>query len=427
MPNDTSDIALNLARLRIANDLSQEALANRLGLSRQAVSKWERGESVPDLGNLIALSDLYSVTVDELIRGPREEGTLDPAIPSTALAEEAPPSLVIPEDPSEEGLLLERRPTKHLVLIDITALVIIVAIGSFAAISFSLQDRGRATPIAGNGTKGARDDSVDYDGRLMVVAQETFDPQQIEGFSLKWYNGNVNISSSDEANAAGTIQVTESSTIRLADDETMRCDLRDGILEITTVHAGLLMNAPQHLDILVPSNIEKTFKSLYLAGLASDYSIKDISCETLETRLPSNDSSVSMSGVAANNLIFDKSGRGNAVLEGSFEQMSISQTYGAVRVMSSIRPDHLQAYVSSGDLSITLPKDSAFAASVDMKSGAFSCDFERFGTASIYSIDDEDYIEAHCYGRPGITSPLYRLTGQTSRIAIDPSADTIDG
>ena len=40
-----------------------------MGVSRQAVSKWERGESSPDTDNLIAIANLYSVTLDELING----------------------------------------------------------------------------------------------------------------------------------------------------------------------------------------------------------------------------------------------------------------------------------------------------------------------------------------------------------------------
>lgn len=62
------EIAQRLAAMRREKGYSQEELANRLGLSRQAVSKWERAESSPDTGNLIALADLYGVTLDELVR-----------------------------------------------------------------------------------------------------------------------------------------------------------------------------------------------------------------------------------------------------------------------------------------------------------------------------------------------------------------------
>lgn len=62
------EIAQRLAELRRERGFSQEDLAAQLGLSRQAVSKWERAESAPDMGNLIALADLYEVTIDELLR-----------------------------------------------------------------------------------------------------------------------------------------------------------------------------------------------------------------------------------------------------------------------------------------------------------------------------------------------------------------------
>ena len=54
---------------RKAAGLSQEALAAQLGVSRQAVSKWERSESSPDTDNLIALAALYGVSLDELLYG----------------------------------------------------------------------------------------------------------------------------------------------------------------------------------------------------------------------------------------------------------------------------------------------------------------------------------------------------------------------
>ena len=62
------EIAQRLAEMRREKGFSQEELAARLGLSRQAVSTWERAESSPDTGNLIALADLYGVTLDELVR-----------------------------------------------------------------------------------------------------------------------------------------------------------------------------------------------------------------------------------------------------------------------------------------------------------------------------------------------------------------------
>lgn len=57
-----------LQLLRSKNGMSQEELAERLGISRQSVSKWESGQSVPDLKKLIILSDIYNVTIDNLVK-----------------------------------------------------------------------------------------------------------------------------------------------------------------------------------------------------------------------------------------------------------------------------------------------------------------------------------------------------------------------
>jgi len=61
------ETANRLYEYRKANSLSQEELAERLGISRQSVSKWERAEATPDAENLINLAKLYNVTLDDLI------------------------------------------------------------------------------------------------------------------------------------------------------------------------------------------------------------------------------------------------------------------------------------------------------------------------------------------------------------------------
>lgn len=62
-----TETAERLYKCRKAMGYSQEELAEKIGVSRQAISKWERGESSPDTDNLIALSRLYNITIDELI------------------------------------------------------------------------------------------------------------------------------------------------------------------------------------------------------------------------------------------------------------------------------------------------------------------------------------------------------------------------
>ena len=58
-----------LLQLRKQKGFSQETLAERMGVSRQAVSKWESGLSNPDINNLVLLSEIFEVSLDELIKG----------------------------------------------------------------------------------------------------------------------------------------------------------------------------------------------------------------------------------------------------------------------------------------------------------------------------------------------------------------------
>ena len=54
---------------RKAAGLSQEALGEKLGVSRQAVSKWENGTSEPNTSNLMALARLYGIPAEDLLKG----------------------------------------------------------------------------------------------------------------------------------------------------------------------------------------------------------------------------------------------------------------------------------------------------------------------------------------------------------------------
>lgn len=64
-----------IALLRKKNNYSQEDLANELGISRQSVSKWESGNSIPDLDKIIKMSSLFGVSTDYLLKDELEEAT----------------------------------------------------------------------------------------------------------------------------------------------------------------------------------------------------------------------------------------------------------------------------------------------------------------------------------------------------------------
>ncbi|MGN1111867.1 MAG: helix-turn-helix transcriptional regulator [Acutalibacteraceae bacterium] len=67
------ETANRLLQYRKKHSLSQEELAAKIGVSRQAVSKWERAEASPDTDNLILLAQIYGVTLDELLTGKGED------------------------------------------------------------------------------------------------------------------------------------------------------------------------------------------------------------------------------------------------------------------------------------------------------------------------------------------------------------------
>lgn len=62
-----------ILQLRKQYGFSQEQLGEKLGVSRQAISKWESGTATPDVDNIIAMCDLFDVTADYLLRGKQLE------------------------------------------------------------------------------------------------------------------------------------------------------------------------------------------------------------------------------------------------------------------------------------------------------------------------------------------------------------------
>lgn len=63
-------IGINIASYRKRNRMTQAGLAEKLNYSDKAVSKWERGESAPDVATLVQLAELFDITVNELLEDP---------------------------------------------------------------------------------------------------------------------------------------------------------------------------------------------------------------------------------------------------------------------------------------------------------------------------------------------------------------------
>lgn len=108
----TIEIANRLQKLRKQNNFSQEELAAKIGVSRQAVSKWERAEASPDTDNLLLLAKLYNVSLDEMLRtdesimnlnyGFRNENTEEPEKPVSVGISLKKEDYIREEKPSEQ-------------------------------------------------------------------------------------------------------------------------------------------------------------------------------------------------------------------------------------------------------------------------------------------------------------------------------------
>ena len=94
---------------RTARGMSQLALSEALGVSRQSVSKWETDASVPELDKLVAMSEMFGVSLDELVRGVK---------PAAAEPEPAPPA--------EQQRSFERRQIVGIILLAACAVVFII-------------------------------------------------------------------------------------------------------------------------------------------------------------------------------------------------------------------------------------------------------------------------------------------------------------
>lgn len=86
----------NLLYLRDSRNMTQEHLAMLLGVTRQAVSKWEAGASTPDMDKLVRLCEIFEVDLDEMIRGDVTARTVNQAL---AIPDDAPVSDVPGYDP----------------------------------------------------------------------------------------------------------------------------------------------------------------------------------------------------------------------------------------------------------------------------------------------------------------------------------------
>ncbi len=138
---NAQDLGTRIRKLRIGQGLSQEMLAERLDVSRQAVAKWERGTSLPSTANLLALSRIFGCSVSELTGTPQE-------------AEQPPAGQAISpgQDPISE---LRNNPPHSIVFAGVILLVLAAVLCLAAAVGTLLVCL--VTPAASVGVIGSAD------------------------------------------------------------------------------------------------------------------------------------------------------------------------------------------------------------------------------------------------------------------------------
>ncbi len=82
---DQIKIGRFLKELRTNNQLTQESLAEKLGVSSKTVSRWETGCNMPDIGMLVELADFYGISITEIINGERKSENMNEEVRETAV------------------------------------------------------------------------------------------------------------------------------------------------------------------------------------------------------------------------------------------------------------------------------------------------------------------------------------------------------
>ena len=126
-----------LQKLRKARSLTQEALAQQIGVSLQALSKWESDAVLPDTENVIRLSDLFGVSTDYLLRDP--PANVSPSASSGAASNTPVPDPNVPGDsfwPSK-GIALAGGILSALSLVGLLVMGIISSLGNYEILNVS--------------------------------------------------------------------------------------------------------------------------------------------------------------------------------------------------------------------------------------------------------------------------------------------------
>ena len=122
-----------LYELRKQKGFSQEELANRLNVSRQTVSKWEVGDSTPDMEKLVAISDLFGISLDELVLDKAPEPAPAPQTAKSELYTDIKEKVLTDKNrkKAKKGLKIGAIALGIFLTIDLISFIIYIALNGF--------------------------------------------------------------------------------------------------------------------------------------------------------------------------------------------------------------------------------------------------------------------------------------------------------
>ena len=374
------ETAKRLYEYRKANGYSQEELAAKIGVSRQAISKWERSESSPDTENLIALAKLYGVTLDTLLMGEAEPSAA-PKEPEKAEAD-AQEKEKPQEQPAESG---EQKETQNAAAaqgapvtyypaaesgrgkLSKKAKITIAAIAGVAVfiiaaslIGFNIYDEiseeraERLHNSAGVTASSGQGNAAQDGGTQSGTAAYTADPSAVKKLSIDWGAGSVDIRYYD-----GDV-ISFDDGIDPASSDALVYKLQGGELDIDFCRRDGLRSDEKSLVVNIPNGV--SLSELDIEAGAGSITVNGITAAKLDA--------VTASGAIT--------------AAGSFSEIDIETQSGRADISTTAQQIRkIDAEVSSGSAVIRLPQSiSGFYAEYEARSGKVRTDFDARETVS---------------------------------------------
>ena len=330
------DLGTRIVELRGARGLSQEALANELGISRQAVSRWERGEALPDTENLIALADLFEVSLDELVRGSFPESEVEAEAEMATVADSRSKS------PDESP--------KHRIKAIGMALIFVgmalIFLGTILRFSNFAPEGG--SPIS---------PATDVDDLPPIEREEGILADGVTSLDISWPAGQIAVVADGTEATDGSIRIHEDRFDRESEDA-LRWEIDRGTLRIYA-DPDIDYIGGTSITVTIPYDAFAWLSSVSVEVLDGSVNVQGIVPAALSVAMRNGTMQVDNVDVAKLSI---EQGAGEAHLSGRFGAVDARIGGGADTVLTVENSDALSisAEVASGKLALQLPEDMGF-------------------------------------------------------------------